>query len=223
MIDLSNKGGVEFEVRGQRDASYGIGVTLYDAVLAGYYKGMEHQDLETEVRDKLSRLIEHISCNVDMSNWYLPTGGGKVTKPMKKYIRDSLHLNKKEMTAGWSVFCEHVRQMYMPTFGVRAWFMSYDEMQDIGNGVFERGSTCFGKSGENEHHKRWAAEQSRIQAVAVSKLTKKDGTPYALGQEPTGRCYLYFRGGRTITLFNYYYGSDTPQNDSLFVEARVWS
>jgi len=144
--------------------------------------------------------------DLDLSHYYLDEGRGpKVTKPIKKILVKIFGKERTEIAM--PALCKEVAELYSPKMEIRAF---WGDKALLGSGRWESRDTCFADDGCNKTSRIFLEKFRRAKALVLEHDTE-ERVSYA-------RSIVFFAGGRTVYLSNFYY-CGVPQNNLLFVEA----
>jgi hypothetical protein len=222
---------VEFEVKGEpihRSIQTAVWNTVHNLGCIVHYSD-EYYKLRDTVR------------NLDLSNYYLNGNGPKVTKLLRKALKEVYP--DKRYEAEFPELCRKVSELYLPQATLSAY---WGDKSMIGEGVWECNTTCFSTTGCNAVSKEFVKRFDRVQVLVLamkgtrtSQIVGYKDIPCGCGGEGCtlvidrvpifkevhisttfyARCLVYFLGGRILHLTNFYYNGGIPQNHRLHVEA----
>lgn len=153
------------------------------------------------------KVLRNAIKELDANSYYM-NDGRKITKPIKKIL--SKYIDRFKLDSEYPLLCNKIASLYSPSYKLKAYF---GNKKNLGNGIYEGYKTCFSNGGCNEISRHFLEMYPRTFVLCLEKIDPDNSDN--IGK---GRCIVYFYGGRTIYLTNFYYNG-IKQNYRLFVQA----
>jgi hypothetical protein len=125
----------------------------------------------------------------------------KCLEPFQEYTRE--YIEKL-----FSIFANKITALYYPKYEIDVFFGNKAE---LGNGIYESGSTCFSDDGCNSICKDFLMDFHRARVLVIQRQEQ----PEQNIQFGTARAIVFFAGNRNIEITNFY-------GNGLYVPKAVW-